>query len=44
MLLFVLKRPLSTRSHRSSSIATDGIGNTPSSNQDIIPIVSCYIV
>ncbi|CAF1326576.1 unnamed protein product [Adineta steineri] len=42
-----LLRPLSTRSHRSSSIALDGIGNTPcsrvsiSSNQDI-PIIDRY--
>jgi hypothetical protein len=48
MICIGIKRPLSTRSHRSSSIATDGIGNTPcsrisfSSNQDI-PIVSYQI-
>ncbi len=43
-----MERPLSTRSHRSSSIATDVIGNTPcsrvsfSSNQDI-PIMDRFV-
>lgn len=46
--LFV-NRPLSTRSYRSSSIATDGVGSTPStgmsvsSNQEI-PIVDRFVI
>jgi hypothetical protein len=47
MICISIQRPLSTRSHRSSSIATDGIRNTPcsrisfSSTQDI-PIVDYH--
>jgi len=46
---FVVNRPLSTRSYRSSSIATDGVGSTPSTgmsislNQDIPIVVDRYV-
>jgi len=48
VLFFLLISPLSTRSYRSSSITTDGIGSTPSTGMSIssnqeIPIVDRFV-